>query len=161
MRITRFIMRITRIMRVITRIMRFTRFTDRGLRGLCCRNPHNPQSRDVLVAILFSRRITSRIILRIIDSAAGSVMFHFIQVLREKTGKGSKKRERVRWRPNNLKMDYNLVNPDSKFFYFSFRQDYGQDYAQDYEDYEDYNPRNPCNPRRNPDCNPCNPHTEP
>ena len=150
-----------RITRVITRIMRFMRFTDQGLRGLqglCCRNPRNPQSRDTSAAILFSRRITSRIILRIIDSAAGSVMFHFIQVLREKTGKGSKKRERVRWRPNNLKMDYNLVNPDSKFFYFSFRQDYGQDYAQDYED---CNPRNPHNPSCNPDRNPCNPRTKP
>ena len=79
-------------------------------------------------------------------------MFHFIRVVRETVGKGSKKRLKIKLKPNHLKMDYNLVSGDSKFFSFCnifFAQDY-EDYGQDYEDYGDYNPRNPRNPARNP-----------
>ena len=72
-------------------------------------------------------------------------MFHFIQLVRETSGKGGKKRQRVKLRPNHLKMDYNLVNADSKFLcgflffiLFFLAEDYSKDYTKDYGDYEDY-----------------------
>ena len=41
-------------------------------------------------------------------------MFHFIQVIKESMGKGTKKRSRIRLKPLHVKMDYNLVNVNSK-----------------------------------------------
>ena len=116
MRITSVIWWIMRVTRVIPSITRITSVTDpglRGLRGLHGRNPRNPQSRDSghVGKVRLTRITCARFIFWIYS---GLAMFHFIQVIKEHMGRGSKRREKVKLRPLHMKMDYNLVNKDSE-----------------------------------------------